>query len=341
VQNDFRPVLSASYEIDWLGRVRRDVEAARADAEQAAADARGVRLLASAQLATAYFQLRGLDEEIDLAGRTGDAQKQVLDLSRERYEAGAASQAELSQQRALVEGTLAQLALLGLQRARAEDAIAVLVGAPASSFHVARAPLATAPPAIALLAPSRLLERRPDIASAERAMAAANARIGVARAARFPSLLLAPAFAGTESNAISTLFSAPALVWSLGAGLSQAVFDGGRNRAGVDVARAGYAAAAEQYRQSVLAGISEAEDALAAVRANAQAREMQDAAVHDTERAYEAGAARHREGLDSALTLALVQQNLLAARRAQAQVRTAQFLAAVDLVKALGGSWER
>jgi outer membrane protein TolC len=188
--------------------------------------------------------------------------------------------------------------------------------------------------------PAKLLERRPDIASAERAMAAANAQIGVAKAAYFPLLNLTPVLGGVESNGLSNLISAPSLVWSIGVQASQTLFDAGRNRAGVDFAQAGYVAALANYRQSVLVAIQEAQDALGTLHGLESARQQQEAAVRDQNKAYDITLLRYKEGLDNALTLATVQQNQLSALRIQSQIRGGQFVSAVSLLKALGGGWQ-
>lgn len=340
VQNDFRPNVTVSYEVDWLGRVRRDIESARASAEQAAADQENVRLVLTAQVASAYFQVRQLDEEIGLVSDTIALQEKVLDLTRVRHDFGAAAENDVAFQNALVSSSKAQLDLLKNQRKQTEDTLATLTGVPAASFSIAAGALPAQTPAIPAGLPANLLERRPDIASAERAMAAANAQIGVAKAAYFPSLILAPALGGYESNTLSNLVSAPSLVWSIGAQASQTVFDGGRIGAGVDFAQAGYVAAVSNYRQAVLVAIQETQDALGNLQGLESARQKQDEAVRDENKAYEITLLRYKEGLDNALTLATVQQNQLSALRVQSQIRGGQFQSAVSLLKALGGGWK-
>lgn len=340
VQNDFRPNVTMSYEVDWLGRVRRDIESARASAEQAAADRENVRLVLTAQVASAYFQLRQFDEEISFVSGSVEAQEKVLSLTRIRHEYGAAAEGDVALQDALLESGKAQLELLKNQRKQSENMLATLTGIPASSFNIGSGVLPVKTPEIPLALPAKLLERRPDISSAERAMAAANAQIGVAKAAYFPSLSLTPTLGGYESNELSNLFSMPSLVWSVGVQSTQTLFDGGRIRAGVDFAQAGYVAAVANYRQSVLVAIQETQDALGNLHGLDAARQKQDKAVRDQNRAYEITLLRYKEGLDSALTLATVQQNQLAALRVQSQIRGGQFLSAVSLLKALGGGWQ-
>ena len=287
VQNDFKPNVTVNYEVDWLGRVRRDDESARASAEQAAADSENVRLVLTAQVATAYFQLRQLDEEIGFVTSAIGSQEKVLELTKLRRANGIASESDLVTQRALVESSSAQLELLKNQRMQSENLIATLTGVPASGFNLSAGLLPVSTPAIPVDVPAKLLERRPDIASAERAMAAANAQIGVAKAAYFPSLMLTPALAGFESNNLSNLISTPSLVWSIGVQASQTLFDGGRNRAGVNFAKAGYASTVSNYRQTVLAAIQETQDALGNMHGLDIALKKQNEAVRDQNKAYE------------------------------------------------------
>lgn len=340
VQNDFKPNVSVSYEVDWLGRVRRDIESARASAEQAAADTENVRLILTAQVASAYFQLRQLDEEISFVSGSIVSQEKVLELTKVRHEYGASSENDVVFQSALVDSSKAQLELLKNQRKQSEDLLATLTGVPAPNFNLASGTLPSKAPVIPLGVPAKLLERRPDIASAERAMAAANAQIGLAKAAYFPLLSLTPTFGGYESNGLSNLFSAPSLVWSVGVQATQTLFDGGKNRAGVNFAQAGYVATVASYRQSVLVAIQEAQDALSNLRGLDVARQQQDEAIRNQNRAYELTLLRYKEGVDNALTLATVQQNQLSALRVQSQIRGGQFLSAVSLLKALGGGWQ-
>lgn len=340
VQNDFYPALTVNYEFDWLGRIRRDVESARASAQQADADRENVRLVLTARIAAAYFQLRELDEEMRFLADSVASQQKVLDLITIRHDLGLAAQIDVASQSALLESSKAQLELMKNQRRQLEDALATLSGVPAASFRLEAGTLpATLPPIPAGL-PASLLERRPDIAGAERAMAAANAQIGVAKAAFYPSLMLAPTGAGYESNSLTNLVSLPSVVWSFGVQSTQTLFDGGRIRAGVDFAQAGYVAALANYRQTVLVAIQEAQDALGDLHGLDAARQQQDAAVRNQDQAYKITLLRYNEGLDDALTLALAQQNQLSALRLQSQIRGGQFVAAVSLLKALGGGWE-
>ena len=339
VQNDFKPALTVSYEVDWLGRVRRDIESARASAGQARADRENVRLILTAQVASVYFQLRQIDEETGFVTDLIGLQQKVLNLIRIRHEFGAAAQNDVVLQRALVESNKVQIDLLRNQRKQTENTLATLTGVPASSFNLDAGALPVSIPTIPVALPAKLLERRPDIASAERAMAAANAQIGIAKTAYFPTLSLSPALGGYESNDLSNLISVPSLVWSVGVHASQTLFDSGRIRAGVDFAQTGYVVARANYRQTVLLAIQEAQDALGMLHGLESARQKQDEAVRDQNKAYEITLLRYKEGLDSALTLTTVQQNQLAALRIQSQIRGGQFVTAVNLLKALGGGW--
>jgi len=339
VQNDFKPALTVSYEVDWLGRVRRDIESAQANAGQALADRENVRLVLTAQVASVYFQLRQIDEEIGFVTGLIALQQKVLELIRTRHEFGVAAKSDVVLQSALIEANKAQIELLKNQRKQTENTLATLTGVPASSFRLSAGSLPANIPMIPVALPATLLERRPDIASAERFMAAANAQIGIARAAYFPTLSLSPVLGGYESNDLSKLISVPSLLWSVGVHSTQTLFDAGRIRAGVDFAQAGYVAARANYRQSVLVAIEEAQDALGNLHGLASARQKQDEAVRDQNKAYEITLLRYQAGLDSALTLATIGQNQLAALRVQSQLRGSQFVSAVSLLKALGGDW--
>ncbi len=339
-QNNFRPVAVMTYEIDWLGKVRREVEAARSTAEQAAADTENVRLLLTAQLANSYFLLRQYDEEIRVLSGIVQIQDKLLGLIKKRYNEGAAGRTELSQQTALTQSSGAQLEILRSLRNVQENLLATLTGTPASAFSLPAGSLPASLPAFPVGLPSTLLERRPDVAAAERAMVAANAQIGVAKAAYFPTLTLAPAFLGGESSILNALFNAPSLIWSIGLTATQAVFDGGRISANNRFAQAGYRVTLANYRQSVMVALQETQDAMSALQQLDRARAMQDQAVSSLNRAFQISAIRYREGLDTAQTLALIQQNQLTAQRIKWQMHGGQFIASVALVKALGGGWQ-
>ena len=340
VQDDFTPTLAVSYEVDLAGRVRRTIEGARASAEQAAADLENTRLLLGTDLATAYFNLRAIDIELDVVGRSLELQGRSLEFVRTRHDLGAASGLDVAQQQALLDTTRTQVEVLRRQRGPFEHAVATLTGTPAPSFTLAPDLRELVPPAVPLGVPSDVLERRPDVASAERAMAAANAQIGVAKAAYYPSITIS-ALGGGESRVFGGLFDAPSLVWSLGASLVQPVFQGGRLDANVEFARANYDATVATYRRVVLTAMQEVEDGITGLasleRADAQAR----IAVETARRVLELASARYEGGATTYLDVITAQQSLLAAERLAAQLSGQRLLTSVFLIKALGGGWEQ
>jgi NodT family efflux transporter outer membrane factor (OMF) lipoprotein len=343
VQNDFRIGPSISYEVDLFGRVRREVEGARATAEQAEADFENTRLMLLTTLVSDYFSLRELDAEIGVVRRSLALQQSALDFVSARHDLGFATGLDLAQQQALYESSAAELELLRNQRAQVEHGIATLIGTPAPVFSLPASEAAGALPALPVGLPSDLLQRRPDVASAERAMAAANARIGVARAAYFPSINLAPgAFVpalGWESNAVSHLIEAPSLLWSIGLSATQTLFDAGRASAGVRFATADYAAAVAGYRQTVLSAMEEVENGITGLITLDRAARQSDASVASAQRAYDIASDRYKGGVDTYLDVITAQQTLLTNQRQAAQIQGQQFATAVYLVKALGGGW--
>ena len=340
VQDDFTPALAVSYEVDLAGRVRRTIEGARASAEQAAADLENTRLMLGTDLATAYFNLRAIDIELDVVVRSLELQGRSLEFVRTRHDLGAASGLDVAQQQALYDSTRTQLDLLRRQRGPFEHAVATLTGTPAPSFRLAPDLRELVPPPVPLGVPSDVLERRPDVASAERAMAAANAQIGVAKAAYYPSITIT-ALGGGESRVFGGIFDAPSLVWSLGASLVQPVFQGGRLDANVEFARANYDATVATYRRVVLTAMQEVEDGITGLasleRADAQAR----VAVETARRVLELANARYEGGATTYLDVIVAQQALLSAERQAAQLAGQRLLTSVFLIKALGGGWEQ
>lgn len=335
-QNDVVAALAVSWELDLAGRLRRSVEGAQASLEQTAADVANTRLLVQADLATAYFNLRATDIELAALQRSIDLQRRSLAFVSARHELGAASGVEVAQQQALLDTTLTQFELLRRQRGPYEHAIATLTGTPAPSFALGVDLRVPAAPAVPVGLPSDLLERRPDVAAAERAMAAANAQVGVATAAWYPSLVLNPAI-GLESRALDTLFEAPSILWSLGAQLAQPLFSAGRVRGNVDVARAAWEQAAANYRRTVLVAMQEVEDGLSAITALERAGERSRTAVASARRVFELASARYEGGATTYLDVIAAQQTLLAAERLDAQIAGQRAIASVFLVKALGG----
>ncbi|MEJ8821139.1 efflux transporter outer membrane subunit [Variovorax humicola] len=338
VQNDFALVLTASYEIDLAGRVKRLVEGSAAAAEQSAADLANVRLLLSADLATNYFNLRSTDIELDVVTRSIALQRRALELVTARHDLGAVSGLDVAQQEALLQNTLTQVDLLKKQRAQYEHALATLTGTPAPAFAVAPDLTPMTPPAIPLGLPSEVLQRRPDVASAERAMAAANAQIGIATAAFYPSITLAPAV-GVDSRMIESLFDAPSLLWSVGVSATQVLFDGGRVRANVNFAQGGYEAAVANYRRVVLTAMQEVEDGISGLAALDSATRQALSAVAASRRVLDMSTTRYEGGASTYLDVITAQQAVLNTERQVAQLLGQRLVTSVFLVKALGGDW--
>jgi NodT family efflux transporter outer membrane factor (OMF) lipoprotein len=338
VQTDLLFGLQASYEVDFGGRVASVVASAKASAEQAAADLETARLLLVADLATAYFNLRQTDIELDVLASSISLQRRSLGLAKTRNELGAGSALDVAQQQALIDTTLTQIDILRRQRALFEHAIATLTGTPAPSFSLPPDKREMQPPDVPIGVPSDVLERRPDVASAERAMAAANAQVGVANAAFYPSISLGSTY-GQESRHLDSLTDAPSLVWSLGASLAQPIFDGGRIKGNYEAARAGYDFAVANYRRVVLTAMQEAEDGIIGLAALERASKQADIAVESARRTLELVNARYEGGVASPLEVITAQQSLLSAERLASQLVGQRLLTSVFLVKALGGDW--
>jgi multidrug efflux system outer membrane protein len=328
-----------SYEPDLFGRTRRSVEAANASYQAADADFENVKLVSTAETAADFFTLCEVAAEIRILDDTVASLERAAALIQNRHDGGAASGLDVAQEQALLDATRTQATLERQLRANYEHALAVLCGVPASDFPVAAGSLQRYLPSIPAGVPSDVLERRPDIARQERLMAAANAQIGVARSAYYPSLQLA-ATAGLESTGIGSLFSLPSSLWAVGATLAQPLFSGGRIRAGVDFANAGYQDSVAQYRQTVLVAFQEVEDALAGLNVFAIAAKSQDSAVADSQRALNIALNRYTGGLVTYLDVVTAQQSLLSNQREAAQIQGGQLVASVMLVKALGGGWD-
>lgn len=343
VQNNFEVGPTVNYEVDLFGRVRREVEGARASAQQAEADFENTRLILTAQLVTDYFALRELDAEIAVVRRSLELQRDALGFIASRHDLGFATGLDLAQQQALVDASATQFELLDYQRAQYEHAIATLVGTPAPSFAIPAALSTSSLPAIPVGLPSDLLQRRPDVASAERSMAAANARIGVARAAYYPSIELGSSFgepnAGWQSTALATLFEAPSRLWSLGLSATQTLFDAGKTRANVRIANADYSAAVATYRQTVLTAMEEVENGITGLASLDRAVTQADSSVKSAQDAFDIATVRYKGGVDTYLEMITAQQVLLSNQRQAVQVHGQQFATAVYLVKALGGGW--
>jgi len=328
-----------SYEPDLFGRTRRSVEAANASYQAADADFENVKLVMTAETAADFFTLCEVDAEIRILDDTVASLERAAALIQNRHDGGVASGLDVAQEQALLDATRTQATLERQLRANYEHALAVLCGAPASDFRLAAGSLQKYLPAIPAGVPSDVLERRPDIARQERLMAAANAQIGVARSVYYPSLQLA-ATAGFEGTGLASLFSLPSSLWAVGATLAQPLFSGGRIRAGVDFANAGYQDSVAQYRQTVLVAFQEVEDALAGLEVLAAAAKSQDTAVADSQRALNIALNRYTGGLVTYLDVVTAQQSLLSNQREVAQIQGGQLVASVMLVKALGGGWD-
>lgn len=328
----------ASWEPDFWGRIRNTVVASTSEAQATAADVQNVRLSVEAELAFDYYQLRSVDAEKALLDSTIAAFQEELDLTRVRFETGIVSDEDVAQAETQLKTTQAQATDLGIQRAQLEHAIALLTGQPASTFSLAVAPSDAKPPAVPVGLPSQLLERRPDIAAAERRVAEANAEIGVTKAAFFPSLVLG-ATGGLESTSIASWFTWPARFFSLGPTLSQTLFDKGRRKAQTEFARAQYDATVASYRNTVLTSFQEVEDNIAALRILSRELEQQNEAVASAQRALTLAMERYRSGIDSYLNVITAQATLLNNQRTAVNLQAQQMTASVELIKALGGGW--
>jgi multidrug efflux system outer membrane protein len=329
---------SLSYELDLFGRVRNSVRASEADAAASAADIAAVRLGLQAQLATRYFEMRGLDARMGLLRETADAFQRAYDLTATRHEGGIASGIDVSRAANQLASARAELSAVARERQQAEHAIAVLVGAAPADLSIAPDDRQIAAPAIPAGVPSALLERRPDIAVAERRVAAANARIGVARAALFPSVTLGGS-AGFQATG-GGLLSASNGFWALGPlSAALAVFDGGRRRAGVTIARAEYDETVADYRQTVLTAFREVEDGLSGQRLLGREEADQREAAAAAERTRDLALIRYRDGAADYLEVVTAQTAALDAQRTLLQVRTQQLATAVDAIRAIGGSY--
>jgi NodT family efflux transporter outer membrane factor (OMF) lipoprotein len=338
VQNNYQAGFAVSYEADLFGRVRSTAQAAAASAEQAAADFENVRLVISAELSADYFNLRELDAEIDVLLQGLALQQKAFDFIQARHELGAATGLDLAQQQSLLDASKTQLELLRTQRSQYEHAIATLTGTPAPSFRLEPAVVALKPPSLPVGVPSDVLQRRPDVASAERAVAAANANIGVARAAYFPSLIL-QANGGWDAAQMSNLFSAPSILWSLGGALTQNLFDAGKTDATVAFAKAGYSGAVASYRQSVLTAMQEVEDGVEGLAQLDRAHASAEASVRSSQRVLDLANDRYAGGVETYFDVITAQQTLLTNQRLAVQIRGKQMVSSVYLVKALGGGW--
>ncbi|HEY2432594.1 MAG TPA: efflux transporter outer membrane subunit [Vicinamibacterales bacterium] len=336
--SDFILPVDFSYEVDLWGRVRQSVAAARATAQASAADVEFVRLSLHAELALDYFELRSLDAELALFNDSVAAFQRALDLTRNRYTGGIASAADVALAETQLETTRAQAIDTAAQRAALEHAIAVLIGVPPASFQLAVAPLTQSPPEIPPGIPSNLLERRPDIAAAERRVAAASANVGVANAAFFPRLALT-ASAGLESRSLLSWVSGLSTFWSAGPAAVITLFDANRRHAVSDQAMAAFDESVADYQDTILRSLQDVEDSLAALRVLRDEAGVQDAAVAAAQRSLTLATNRYRGGVATYLEVIAAQSATLNNQRAALSVQSRRITTSVLLIKALGGGW--
>jgi NodT family efflux transporter outer membrane factor (OMF) lipoprotein len=338
--NDFVLPFSVSYQVDVWGRVRKNVESYREQAQASAADLATVNLSMHADLAIDYFQARSLDAEEQLLNSTVTQYEQALELNQNRFQGGIASEVEVEQAKTQLQTTRAAAIDVGVLRAQYEHAVAILVGKPPAEFTLAPLPLTAPPPHIPISVPSELLERRPDIAAAERRVASANAQIGVAKSAYYPTISLG-ASGGFESSAITTLLNGPSGLWSVGLSAVGTIFDGGRRRALTDQARAAYDFQVAAYRENVLSGFQQVEDNLAAVRILENEAQVQDEAVVAAQRSLDLSVTRYKGGVTSYLEVITAQSAALTDEVTAVNILGRRMANTVLLIQALGGGWDR
>jgi NodT family efflux transporter outer membrane factor (OMF) lipoprotein len=337
--NEYSLPFDASWTPDLWGRVRNTVRANVANAQASAADLENTRLTAQAELAVDYFQLRGQDALKQLLDSTVVAYEESLKLTKALYETGIDSDESVAQAETQLETARALDTNLGILRSQYEHAIALLAGQPASSFSIAVEPLKTPPPAIPFGVPSQLLERRPDIAASERLMAQANAQIGVARAAYFPTLTLGASF-GFQSTSGSSWLTWPSRIWSVGPAISETIYDGGLRRATVEQFRAQYDQTVANYRNTVLTAFQQVEDNLSALRILSQEIQEQDTAIASAQRSLNLATDRYRLGIDPYLNVITAQTTLFSNQQTAVNLRIEQIVDSVQLIEALGGGWD-
>lgn len=327
-----------TWELDLWGRVRRQIEANVATAQASAADVENVRLSLQAELAVDYFQLHGLDEQAQLLESTVKEYETAFKITSNRHDQGIASGADLAEAQTQLETARAEAIDLGVARTQMEHAIAILTGKAPADLTIPSAPIHFGPPVVPVGIPSELLERRPDIAAAERRVASANAQIGVAQAAYYPTLTL-NASGGFASTTLGKLFSLPNRFWSVGPQLLGTLFDGGQRRAAVAQAEANYDATVAGYRESVLEAFQTVEDNLAALRVLADEATQQVAATNAAERSLALTRNRYNAGIATYLEVITAQNAAYANERNTVDLRVRQMVASVNLIRALGGGW--
>jgi NodT family efflux transporter outer membrane factor (OMF) lipoprotein len=338
--NDFVLPVDLSYQVNAWGRVSKNVESYREQAQASAADLAVVNLTMHADLAVDYFAARTLDAEEKLLQDTVEQYQQALQLNEERYKGGLASEVEVEQARTILETTQAQLVDVGIARAQYEHAAAALVGKPPADFSLPAMPLTTPPPVIPVGVPSELLERRPDIAAAERQVASANAQVGLAKTAYYPLVNIIGS-GGFESGTITTLFQGPSALWSIGASVAETIFDGGRRHALNDETKAAYDSTVASYRQTVLIAFQQVEDNLAALRILEQEAGVQATAVQSARRSLALSNTRYEGGVTSYLEVITAQNAALSDEVTAVNILGRRMASAVLLIQALGGGWDR
>ena len=338
--NDFTVPVNLSYQTNAWGRVSKNVESYREQAQASAADLAVVNLTMHADFAVDYYAVRTLDAEEKLLRDTVKQYEQALQLNEDRYEGGLASEVDVEQAETILETTRAQLVDVGVARAQYEHAAAVLIGKPPEEFSLPPLPLTTPPPPIPVGVPSELLERRPDIAAAERLVASENAQVGLARTAYYPMVDLL-ASGGLESGAITTLFQGPSAFWAVGGQVLYTIFDAGRRRAQNDQAKEGYVATVASYRQTVLTAFQQVEDNLAALRILEQEAQVQAKAVDAAERSLSLSNTRYEGGVTNYLEVITAQNAALSDEVTSVNILGRRMASAVLLIEALGGGWDR
>jgi NodT family efflux transporter outer membrane factor (OMF) lipoprotein len=331
--------LDASWEPDLWGRIRNTIRAAQYNAQLSAADLENEKLTEQASLAVFFFEIRGQDALQKVLNDTVAADQKSLELTRARYETGVDDRISVVEAENTLQNAQSTAINLGVARAQFEHAIALLVGANASAFSIPVKPVTTAPPPIPIGLPSQLLERRPDIAASERNMAAANAQIGIAYAAFYPSLTLA-ASGGLESSTFAHLFDVASRTWSIGPSVNETLFDAGLRRAQVNQFIATYNADVAGYRQIVLTAFQQVEDSLATVRILSLQLKQQEAAALSAQRFVDLETARYQTGVDPYINVVTAQNTLLSDQQALTTLKVQQMTASVQLIEALGGGWD-
>ena len=341
--NQYSSLAQLPFEISWepdlWGKVRNTIREAQYNAQLSAADLENERLTEQASLAVFFFELRGQDALQKVLDDTVAADKNSLELAQARYQTGVDDQLSVAEAEVTLRNAESASTNLGIARAQFQHAIATLIGTSASSFSLPYKPLNATPPAIPVGVPSQLLERRPDIAAAERSMAAANAQIGIATAAYYPNLTLT-ATAGFESSALQTLLEWPSRFWSVGPSISETIFDAGLRRATVNQFVAVYNADVAGYRQTVLVAFQQVEDSLASERILSKQIQQQEQSVQSAQQFLDLAKARYETGVDTYLNVLIAQVTLLNAQQQLASLHTQQMTASVQLIEALGGGWD-